>query len=171
MMSCRTSLSYLVSAIVIVMAKLLHSPTHAYALSDWELVRPKFRLIDALAEKAQVKEIQRMRGFCAELEQRGEIALAMAYPDQRGPSEPETHAGSLETVNSHQLYDLQSSQADFAQDFDFGEISFGEMFDEPETVPFIGVSTGVSGGNVWSEDDPTAARFNHLNGADDVYHS
>jgi len=143
--SHRTSLSYLVSAIVIVMAKLLHSPTHAYVLSDWELVRPKFRLIDALAEKAQVKEVQRMRDFCSELEQRGEIALAMAYPGQHGPSEPETHAGSPETVDSHQLYDLQGSQADFAQDFDFRGVSFEAMFDEIETVPFIGVSTGISG--------------------------
>jgi len=152
-------------------AKLLHAPTHAYALSDRELVRPQLRLVETLAKNSPVTEIQRMRDFCAELEQKADLAFAVAYPEQCSPPGPGTTGASLETLDAYQLYGPPGSQAEFAQDLDFGDVSFGAMFDTVDPVSFDDVSSGISGSNVWSETDPKATHFDHPSGGYSVYGS
>ena len=71
----RILLSYCVSAIVIVLAKILHMPTHSFAHSDMDLVRPQIQLLNSLAENQSTEEIERMREFCNELAGRAQIAL------------------------------------------------------------------------------------------------
>ena len=76
----RSLLSYYVSAIVILLARILHTPTHSFAYSDMDLVRPQIQLLNSLAENQSTEEIARMREFCNELARRAQIALDGSHP-------------------------------------------------------------------------------------------
>lgn len=105
----RTLLSYCVSAIVIVLAKILHVPTHNFAHSDMDLVRPQIQLLNSLAEIQSTEEIERMREFCNELAGRAQIALYRNHP----PTEAEEPAARWSrTHETTQLLPVYQSQAD-----------------------------------------------------------
>ncbi|KAF2489382.1 hypothetical protein BU16DRAFT_472187 [Lophium mytilinum] len=68
-------MSYCVSAMVILMARIIHKPTHVEAHSDLALIKPQLQLLYSLAERADDEGFERMRGICVELERKCEAAL------------------------------------------------------------------------------------------------
>ncbi|KAF2805677.1 uncharacterized protein BDZ99DRAFT_395902, partial [Mytilinidion resinicola] len=68
-------MSYCVSAMVILMARIIHTPTHDKAHSDLALIKPQLQLLYSLTERAHDAGFERMRSFCSELERQSEVAL------------------------------------------------------------------------------------------------
>ncbi|KAF2670128.1 hypothetical protein BT63DRAFT_454307 [Microthyrium microscopicum] len=75
-----TLLSYCVSAMVILLARILHQPTHRLALTDMDLVKPQIRLLNSLSEKQSTEDLEGMRDICNELAEKAQAALIQAQP-------------------------------------------------------------------------------------------
>lgn len=71
----RILFSHCVSAIVILLARIIHRPTDGFSHSDMALVRPKLHLLNSLAEKRGTEEVRRMSEACNELAGRAQLAL------------------------------------------------------------------------------------------------
>ncbi|KAF2231821.1 hypothetical protein EV356DRAFT_471125 [Viridothelium virens] len=71
-------LSYSVSAIIILFARMIHEPTHDSAQTDMDLIRPQIRLLNSFAEDQHLDELKNMRELCNELARRADNALNMS---------------------------------------------------------------------------------------------
>jgi hypothetical protein len=96
----RRLLSYCVSAVAIVLARIIHVPTHNLAYSDMDLVSSQIQLLNSLAESQSTKELELMRQLCNELARRAHIALYGDLPR----TEPEELA-----ANWSQIYETNQS--------------------------------------------------------------
>lgn len=67
---------------VILLARIIHMPTHDFAHSDMTLIRPKLQLLKSLAGKSSTEELQWMSEACNELARRAQSALDSQLPNE-----------------------------------------------------------------------------------------
>jgi hypothetical protein len=109
----RILLSYCVSAVAILLAKIIHVPAHSLAYSDMDLVRPQIDYINSLAKSQSTKEIERMRDFCNEIFRRAQIALYGYVPQTEAEelaARPLRQDGSQPPSAQTPQVDIYSSQ-------------------------------------------------------------
>jgi hypothetical protein len=67
-------LSYCANAIVLILARLVHAPSHDLAASDLDLILPSLQLSNSLTDARRTEETKWMRELCNEIAGRAQIA-------------------------------------------------------------------------------------------------